>query len=283
MNPYTLPDATLQAMLLADAPHGDLTSRSLGIAAQAGRMSFRARQPMVVCGSEEARRMGELHGLRSTAPPAASGTGVAAGALLLTLEGEAAALHQVWKSAQTLIEYLSGIATATAELVAAARTGHTESRVACTRKNFPGTKDASLKAVLCAGAAAHRFDLSDTLLVFPEHLGFVDRPSPAALVRQLVRACPERKLVVEVTTVEDALAWADAGADVLQLEKMRPAAVADIARRTAALPRAPVIAAAGGVTAGNAADYARAGARVLVSSAPYQAPPRDVQVRFERS
>jgi len=282
MNPYTLPDATLQAMLQADVPHGDLTTRSLGIAAEAGRMAFLARQPMVVCGCEEARRMGELRGLATASPALGSGTEVAAGTLLLTLEGQAGALHQVWKTAQTLLEYLSGIATATAELIAAAREGHVAARVACTRKNFPGTKDASLKAILCAGAAAHRFDLSDTLLVFPEHLAFLDRSSPGELVQRLVHACPERKLVVEVTTVDAALAWAEAGAAVLQLEKMSPALVAEIARRAATLPRPPLIAAAGGVKAANAADYARAGARLLVSSAPYQAPPRDVQVRFER-
>jgi molybdenum transport protein len=41
-----------------------------------------------------------------------------------------------------------------------------------------------------------------------------------------------------------------------------------------------VAAAAGGIDAENAADYARAGARLLVTTAPHLAPPRDVQVRF---
>jgi molybdenum transport protein len=43
---------------------------------------------------------------------------------------------------------------------------------------------------------------------------------------------------------------------------------------------AALVAAAGGVTAGNAEAYARAGARLLVTTAPHLAPPRDVQVRF---
>ena len=42
----------------------------------------------------------------------------------------------------------------------------------------------------------------------------------------------------------------------------------------------PVIAAAGGVNAKNAEAYARAGASVLVTSAPYNAPPAEVQVRI---
>jgi len=41
-----------------------------------------------------------------------------------------------------------------------------------------------------------------------------------------------------------------------------------------------VLAPAGGVTVHNALDYARAGADLLVSSAPYHAPPADVKVTF---
>jgi molybdenum transport protein len=41
--------------------------------------------------------------------------------------------------------------------------------------------------------------------------------------------------------------------------------------------------AAGGLDEKNAAEYARAGADVLVTSAPFTARPRDVQVRFARA
>lgn len=45
-------------------------------------------------------------------------------------------------------------------------------------------------------------------------------------------------------------------------------------------PQRPVVAVAGGVSLANAEAYAATGAQVLVSSAPYQAPPKDVQVTF---
>mgnify|MGYP003703640229 CR=1 FL=1 len=44
---------------------------------------------------------------------------------------------------------------------------------------------------------------------------------------------------------------------------------------------APRLAPAGGVNRGNALAYARAGADLLVSSAPYFAPPAEVQVRID--
>jgi len=65
-------------------------------------------------------------------------------------------------------------------------------------------------------------------------------------------------------------------------------ASAELAARLAALRQRlldkglrPLIAPAGGVTAANALDCARAGADLLVSSAPYFAPPADVKVVFE--
>ena len=85
-------------------------------------------------------------------------------------------------------------------------------------------------------------------------------------------------MVTDVATPEEALTWADA--DVLQLEKLTPAQVAKTAAALAVRSSSAVAAAAGGIDAENAADYARAGARLLVTTAPHLAPPRDVQVRF---
>ena len=276
MSPYRLPDATLESLLQEDAPCGDATTFALGIGERPGTLVFRARYPMVVCGSEEAARLGELRGLAVAGPLRPSGERAGAGETLLTLTGPAAALHAVWKTAQTLMEYLSGIASCTADIVAAARAGHPGASVVCTRKHFPGTKQAALKAVLCGGAAPHRLSLSETLLVFPEHRAFLGDETPAATLAHLRRRWPERATVVEVADEEAARAWIAAGVDVLQLEKLPPAAVAPIAALAAGSPTR--VAAAGGVNADNAEAYARAGARILVTSAPYFAPPRDVAV-----
>lgn len=271
MNPYTLPDAELERLLGEDLPAGDATTHALAIGDCHGRLEFHARFEMVVCGSEEACRLGELRGLAAVGAAVASGTALAAGDRILTLEGKAAALHAVWKTAQTLMEYLSGIATATAGIVAAARAGNPDCSVVCTRKNFPGTKAAAIKAILAGGASPHRLSLSETLLVFAEHRAFLSE-TPAQTLARLRRRWPERPVVVEVADENEALAWADA--DILQLEKW-PALTVDRLQRQIPGTR---LAAAGGISAANAADYARAGAAILVTSAPYFAVPRDVAV-----
>lgn len=284
-NPYTLSDLELEALLAADAPWGDATSWGLGIAELAGRMHFRARHAQVVCGSEEALRMGALRNLAAEGAAIASGTPVEAGTLLLTLTGRAADLHRVWKPAQTLMEYGAGIATAVAQLAAAARQAQPQAAVACTRKHIPGAKSISVKAVLCGGGSPHRLGISDTLLVFEEHRCFLGELAPIDAMARLRQAWPERQVVVEVADEAGAEIWIKAGADVIQLEKCPPDRVARVVQLAAHLTpqgrRPPLIAAAGGVNLSNAQAYAAAGAQILVSSAPYQAPPRDVAVQFE--
>lgn len=272
----TLSDHHLQCLLEDDAPCGDLTTQSLSIGARHAQLAFKARQAMTVCATEEAVRLFELVGAQAqlTVP---SGTSAATDQQLLQAQGSAASLHRAWKAAQTLVEWSSGIATATAAIVAAAN----GVAVACTRKNVPGTKTLSAKAVVAGGGIMHRLGLSETVLIFAEHRLFLDE-TPQQTIQRLRKLQPEKKIVVEVAHVEEAVVWADAGCDVLQLEKFKPDAVAAcrLALERSARRNCPLLAAAGGIRADNAAAYVAAGADFLVTSAPYAAPPQDVQVDF---
>ena len=271
--------ALLLALLEDDVPCGDLTTHALGIGAQPAQLEFRARQTMTVCATEEAVHLFELAGSQAKGVMC-SGASATPGDLMLQAQGSAASLHRAWKTAQTLVEWASGISTATAAIVGAAN----GVAVACTRKNVPGTKALSAKAVRAGGGIMHRLGLSETLLVFAEHRLFLGE-SPAQSIARLRKAQPEKKIVVEVSDVDEARLWADAGCDVLQLEKFTPDAVAAcrLAMDSLAGQCRPLLAAAGGVRADNAGAYVAAGADFLVTSSPYTAPPKDVQVIFGRT
>ncbi|HEY0330013.1 MAG TPA: ModD protein [Rhodopseudomonas sp.] len=271
--------ADLERLLFDDVPYGDLTTEALGIGSALGRMQFFARDPMLLALAEDAAAIIELAGGRVELL-AASGTRLAPGAPILTAQGSAAALLKGWKVAQTLIEIWSGVASAARDIVDAASAVRPDIVVACTRKNTPGTKRFAAAAVKAGGAVMHRLGLSETLLVFAEHRGFLGAEPLAETAARLRRGAPEKKLVIEVGSVEAGVAAADAGFDVIQAEKFAPSEIAALLARLAGMPRRPVIAAAGGVNPGNAAAYAQAGAELLVTSSPYLAKPRDVQVRI---
>lgn len=275
-----LSDDALLHLIQEDAPYGDLTTIGLSLGDMPGRVVMAARQPMTVCGTEEAARLFELHGAQATILTP-SGKHVLGGAELLSVQGTASTLLLVWKVAQTLLEYASGIASEVARTVTELRAAGHAVPLACTRKNVPGTRALSVKAVFSGGGIMHRMGLSETMLLFHEHRVFLD-VSTDDMVGRLRKYQPEKYLVVEVSSMQEALAMATSGADVLQLERFTPEAVRQCKLTLHTSHLHPALAVAGGVNAANAVAYADAGADILVSSAPYYAPPRDVEVRFAR-
>lgn len=167
----------------------------------------------------------------------------------------------------------------------------------------------AVKAVLAGGGLPHRLGLSDTVLVFAQHRRFLGG-DPTAYLVDLVRAMPERTVTIEVDSVAEASALlvpmrrAGTLPSVVQLDKGGPTEVAKLAELLTELAEPaspepaelkpdgfeqnradrglirPVLAAAGGINPTNAAEYAAAGAQVLVTSAPYHARPLDVTVRI---
>lgn len=272
-----LPDTELLRWLHEDAPHGDLTTRALGIGPRPATLAMAARGAMRVALVEEAARLLTLCGAQVQLL-SASGQAVAAGAPLLRAQGPADGLLLAWKVAQTAVETASGIATAAAQIVTRLREAGHAQPLACTRKTWPGGRALAARAVWAGGAVMHRLGLSETLLVFPEHQALLAPAAWADALRQLRQQQPEKKLVVEVGSEAAALCAARAGAEVLQLERFTPDALAQLRQRLHADGLSPLLAPAGGVTLANALAYAQAGADLLVSSAPYFAPPADVQV-----
>ena len=276
----TIPDDELRRWLAEDVPHGDLTTHALGIGSHHGRIRFEARQAMVAACSEEAGRIMALAGadMIECVP---SGTALQTSGLLLAAQGRAATVHAGWKVAQTLLETAGGIAAAAQAIVEAVRQINSEVVVACTRKSLPGTRALSIKAILSGGAVPHRLGLSETILVFAQHRTFTGGASFPTIIDRLRRRVPEKKIVVEADTLAEAVAIADAGADIVQFDKASPAEIAALRRHCATRTPRPLVAAAGGIHAANAADYARAGADVIVTSSPYTARPLDVKVTME--
>jgi molybdenum transport protein len=274
--------AELERLLKDDVPYGDLTTEALGFGTSSGVMRFSARDPMVLALAEDAAAIIELAGCRVELL-ATSGTALGPGLPILVAQGPAAALMRSWKVAQTLIEIWSGVATATRAIIDAARAVSPDIVVACTRKNIPGTKRFAVAAVKAGGAVMHRLGLSETVLVFPEHRAFLGNVPLTEVVEKLRCGAPEKRLVVEVNTFQAAVELAVAGFDVIQAEKFTPSEIATLVARMKAMGSVwnrPVVAAAGGVHAGNVAAYAEAGADIIVTSSPYLARPCDVQVQI---
>ncbi len=275
---YFISDTFLDSVLSEDIPYGDLTVRLLGIDSKSGTLTCWPKADAVICGAEPAARLFRRLGLEVELS-ARDGQKLSAGTPFMKVSGPAGAIHASYKTAQNIMEYCSGIATRTARMVEAAARGRRGCRVVTTRKHFPGTKLLSLYAAQCGGAFMHRAGLSESVLVFDQHRTFC--PDFEEALGRLRAADPERKIAVEAASLDEALAFARAGADIVQCEKMALEVFAQTVAAVKTLDSRILVSSAGGMNADNAADYAAAGADFLVTTWPYFGRPADVKMHIE--
>ena len=270
----------IEQLIHDDAPLGDLTGFLLELNTQPGTMTVTARSHLVASGTEEAARIYRNADLQvhQCVP---SGTICNPGDQILVASGEVRGIHIAWRAAGTMVEFASGIATRTRQLVDAAKKGNVHTTVAGSRKHAPFVKKMALKALMAGGGVPHRTGLSDTILIFREHLCFLGGYEQLHHIVEKVRNRQrERVIVVEAHSELDALAVAQSGANFVQLDKMPVAAFVNCVRVCKKVNPQIGMIAAGGINAENAKAYAEAGADVLVTSWMYAAPPADIKVNI---
>lgn len=280
---YQLPDSDIERFIEEDMPYGDLTTFLLGIGSLQGEITFTSRELTTLCCTEEAARLLERCGATVTSL-LPSGTTIEAGVTFLSATGSAESLHAGWKVALNILEYASGIATRTRKIVTRVKEVHASITVVTTRKSFPGTKKVAIKAIMAGGALPHRLGLSESLLIFRQHTAFCGGLEPfLQTVKELKLKAPEQKIIVEAFNLEEALAIAAAGADVVQLDKMQPEALSRLVQQLREVAPGVTISAAGGINLINAAAYAETGVDMLVLSSVYFGKPSDIAVAITSS
>ena len=276
-----LSDTILENFMQEDLPYLDLTSHLLGIEKQRGSLTYIAREDLVICGTEEVKRIFEKYNIE-VIDYKPSGTFIKKGDVLIEGRGFADAIHAVWKVGTNILEYASGIATKTKTFVDLAKKVNPKIEVVTTRKNFPGTKELAIKAILAGGAYPHRLGLSETVLVFQEHLEFIGGLD--SFLKQLnelkYKAC-EHKIVVEAHNPEDALKLAHAEVDIIQLDKFSPDLLTQTVREIKKISNSIKVSAAGGINLTNVEIFAATGVDLLVTSSLYFGKPSDIKAKIE--
>jgi len=275
-------DETIENIIKEDIPYIDLTSLVLGINNQKGEIKFISRGNAVISGSEEVVRIFNKLGIKSkTVLP--SGTLVKSGDVIVHAQGNVDALHMGWKVSMNILEYCSGIATRTKKLVDKAKNVNSKIEILTTRKIFPGTKGFSINAIIAGGAYPHRLGLSETILIFKQHLNFIG--GIHGLVEKLdvikARAC-EKKVIVEVENFKTAIILSKAGVDGLQFDKINPLELNTIVESVRSINPSITLIGTGGINESNIEDYARTGIDAISTTSVYFGTPVDIGVTITK-
>jgi nicotinate-nucleotide pyrophosphorylase (carboxylating) len=209
----------VRATLLEDLGRaGDLTTDAIVPAGLAARAAMVARETGVVAGLDLAKLAFTLID-PDIAVQVETGDGatVTTGGVIARVRGPARAILIAERTALNLLGHLSGIASATASVVAAVR--GTKAKITCTRKTTPGLRAVEKYAVRAGGGANHRFGLDDAILIKDNHIAIAGGIAEA-LRRARAAAGHLVKIEVEIDNLEQLKEALDHGVDAVLLDNM---------------------------------------------------------------
>ena len=275
--PALLIEPVVRAALLEDLGRaGDITTNSVVPAEARTRAVIATRQPGVVAGLDCALTAFRLLDPAITVTvERGDGARVNAGDTVATIAGPARAVLTAERVALNFLCHLSGVATATAGLVDAAR-GH-RARITCTRKTTPGLRALEKHAVRAGGGVSHRFGLDDGVLIKDNHI--VAAGGISAAVDRARRAIGHMvKIEVEVEDLDELREALAAGADAVLLDNMTPATLTQAVKL---IDRRAVSEASGRITRETVAAVAASGVDVISAGwITHSAPALDLGLDF---
>ncbi len=256
--PAVVLEEVVRRALLEDLGPGGDPSGALVAGDAMARGEIVAREAGVIAGLEAVALAFHLVDASvAVLPKVREGAHVAAGTVLVSLDGPAAGMLAAERTALNLLARMSGVASATAHLVE--RLQGLRARVLCTRKTMPGLRALDKYAVRLGGGVNHRLGLGDGVLIKDNHIALAGSVGEAIqrVKGRVGPMCPIEVEVEDLAGLEEALAG---GVAMILLDNMTPGQCAAAVRLVAGCVP---LEASGGITVDNVRAYGEAGVDYL--------------------
>ena len=270
-------DALITQALLEDIHTGDITTLAVVGEGSESHARLIAKEPMVLAGIQVAERVFYL--VDSTIrfnPCFGDGSRIAGGDLLAGIDGKAASLLQGERVALNLLQRMCGVATLTARYVEAVQ--GTSARIVDTRKTTPGLRMLEKYAVRVGGGINHRTGLYDGVLIKENHIAAAGGISEA--IRRARAYIPHTlKIEVETETLDQVIEAVAAGAEIIMLDNMTPAAMREA---VGIIGGRALVEASGGVNLESVKEIAETGVNIIsVGALTHSARAMDISMLLE--
>ena len=224
-------DQLIRLALSEDIGAGDVTTESLVPLNAQGSAIAVAKSDLVLAGVDVAERV-----FRVLDPSARfvrkhqDGDALVPGDFAFEVSGSLRTLLTGERTALNFVQRLSGTATVTRAAVQALAGSKT--RLLDTRKTTPGFRAIEKRAVRAGGGHGHRTNLADGVMIKDNHIAAVGSITEA-VQRARAFAHPLIKIEVEVKNLGETEEALKAGADMLLLDNMSDAQMAEAVRLVA--------------------------------------------------
>jgi len=274
-------EAIVALSLTEDLGHGDVTSEMLIPPDLEGRATISAKEAGIVAGVEVAGRV--FHRVDPSLDfitLAKDGTAVRPGDKIAEVSGKVLSILKAERTALNYLQRLSGIASLTAKYTSEIK--GLETYIADTRKTAPGLRRLEKHAVSMGGGTNHRLHLGAGILVKDNHLAALRAigMSLKDIVARAKKNAPKGlKVEVEVTSIDEALEAAGAGADIIMLDNMSPDEMRQVVK---SLKGKVKMEASGGINLANVRQVALTGVDYISIGALTHSPKAlDISLEFD--
>ena len=264
--------------LAEDVGSGDVTTEATVAADARGTATITQKAAGVISGLDAAELVFRRLDPGCTIERGPEGEWREAGAVVMRVQGRARALLTGERTALNFLQRLSGVATRTAQVVAAVRRADGRATILDTRKTTPGMRGLEKAAVVAGGGTNHREGLFDAILIKENHIALAGGVAEA--VGRAKRARPDLHVEVEVRDEAELDAALAAGAERVLLDNMTPEQVASAVARVGGRAK---VEASGGVTPETVVVYATINGLDYVSlgALTHSAPALDLSLALE--
>ncbi len=268
-------ESEIDHIIAEDANSFDITSNALKIGGE-GSLSFMPKEQSVVLSSLVlAKSIGKKFDL-DVSTYKKNGDTCSKGDIFISFDGECRDLHKIWKIVQNLFERSFSISTYTKMMVEKSSVP-----IYTNRKAPINSKKIAQEAVINGGGFIHRSNLSDSILIFEEHLIYT-HSSLEDTIKSIREEYKEHNISIECSTKESATRFAKLDIDILQLDNFTQEELGELIESIKKINSNIKTSAAGGINLENIENISSCGVDFIITSAPYNQKPIDIKGVFTR-
>ena len=193
--------------------------------------------------------------------------------ILFRLKGDASDLLAIERSFLNLLSHFLGVSTLTKKAVMIRDEISPRTRIAGTRKTYPGLRYFEKMAILLSGGDTHRFSLKDMVMIKDNHIVLCGGD-----IKKLIREIRQKvgfskKIEVEVDSIARLKEVIDEDVDIIMLDNFTPSKIKTAMDIIRAKNDRVLVEASGGITLDNLRDYLETGVDIIsMGSLIYSAP-----------
>jgi len=247
-------DTEIERFLQEDISNGDITSDLFIDSNSISDAQILSREPGLLSGRNELTQIFDYFNIKSNWS-FQDGEYFDSNTQIVKLNGSSKSLLLSERVSLNLLGHMSGIATSTNHAVTITKKISPNTNISATRKTLPGLRKYEKYSVIVGGGLPHRYDLNEMILIKDNHNKLITNLKESVnTARDKIDS--NKKIELEVDSLESALNAVDLDVDIILLDNMTPEDISKFILKLKQISEPPLTEASGGINFSNLESYA---------------------------